>query len=35
MLFGLSMDYNVFILGRIRESFDGGMPTDGAVAQGI
>ena len=27
VLFGLSMDYHVFILTRIRESYDRGMPT--------
>jgi uncharacterized membrane protein YdfJ with MMPL/SSD domain len=35
ILFGLSMDYHVFILSRIREAFDGGMTTDEAVAHGI
>jgi uncharacterized membrane protein YdfJ with MMPL/SSD domain len=35
VLFGLSMDYHVFILTRIRESYDRGMPTDEAVAHGI
>jgi uncharacterized membrane protein YdfJ with MMPL/SSD domain len=35
VLFGLSMDYHVFILTRIREAFDHGMPTDEAVAHGI
>ena len=35
VLFGLSMDYHVFILTRIRESFDRGMPTEDAVAHGI
>jgi RND superfamily putative drug exporter len=35
VLFGLSMDYHVFILSRIREAFDGGMRTDQAVAHGI
>jgi uncharacterized membrane protein YdfJ with MMPL/SSD domain len=35
ILFGLSMDYHVFILSRIREAFDSGMPTDRAVAHGI
>ncbi|HEX8205307.1 MAG TPA: MMPL family transporter, partial [Solirubrobacteraceae bacterium] len=35
VLFGLSMDYHVFILSRIREAFDGGMSTDEAVAHGI
>jgi uncharacterized membrane protein YdfJ with MMPL/SSD domain len=35
VLFGLSMDYHVFILSRIREAFDRGMPTEEAVAHGI
>jgi uncharacterized membrane protein YdfJ with MMPL/SSD domain len=35
VLFGLSMDYHVFILTRIREAFDQGMPTEEAVAHGI
>ena len=35
VLFGLSMDYHVFILSRIREALDRGMPTDEAVAHGI
>jgi len=35
VLFGLSMDYHVFILSRIRELVDGGMSTDAAVADGI
>ena len=35
ILFGLSMDYHVFILSRIREAFDRGMTTDEAVAHGI
>jgi uncharacterized membrane protein YdfJ with MMPL/SSD domain len=35
ILFGLSMDYHVFILSRIREAVDGGMRTDKAVAHGI
>ena len=35
ILFGLSMDYHVFILSRIREAFDRGMRTDDAVAHGI
>jgi uncharacterized membrane protein YdfJ with MMPL/SSD domain len=35
VLFGLSMDYHVFILSRIREAFDGGMKTEDAVAHGI
>jgi RND superfamily putative drug exporter len=35
VLFGLSMDYHVFIVSRIREAFLGGMPTEHAVAHGI
>jgi RND superfamily putative drug exporter len=35
LLFGLSMDYHVFILTRVREAFDRGMSTDAAVAHGI
>ena len=35
ILFGLSMDYHVFILSRIREAVDRGMKTDDAVAHGI
>jgi anti-anti-sigma factor len=35
LLFGLSMDYHVFILTRVREAFDRGLPTDAAVAHGI
>ena len=35
ILFGLSMDYHVFILSRIREAVDSGMSTDRAVAHGI
>ena len=35
VLFGLSMDYHVFILTRIREAFDRGMGSDEAVAHGI
>jgi uncharacterized membrane protein YdfJ with MMPL/SSD domain len=35
ILFGLSMDYHVFILSRIREAVDRGMKTDEAVAYGI
>ena len=35
LLFGLSMDYHVFILSRIREAHDRGMSTDDAVAHGI
>jgi RND superfamily putative drug exporter len=35
ILFGLSMDYHVFILSRIREAYDGGMKTEDAIAFGI
>jgi uncharacterized membrane protein YdfJ with MMPL/SSD domain len=35
ILFGLSMDYHVFILSRVKELHDGGMSTDDAVANGI
>ena len=35
ILFGLSMDYHVFLLSRIREAVQGGMSTDEAVARGI
>ena len=35
VLFGLSMDYHVFILSRVREAHDGGMSTQDAVAHGI
>jgi RND superfamily putative drug exporter len=35
ILFGLSMDYHVFILSRIREAYDRGATTDAAVSHGI
>ena len=35
VLFGLSMDYHVFILSRIKELRDGGLTTEEAVARGI
>jgi putative drug exporter of the RND superfamily len=35
ILFGLSMDYHVFILSRIREAYDRGLSNDQAVAHGI
>ena len=35
ILFGLSMDYHVFILSRIREAVDRGKSTDEAIAHGI
>ncbi len=35
LLFGLSMDYHVFILSRIRELWSGGMSSSDAVVRGI
>jgi uncharacterized membrane protein YdfJ with MMPL/SSD domain len=35
ILFGLSMDYQVFIVSRIREAYDRGMKTADAVEHGI
>ena len=35
VLFGLSMDYHVFILSRIKELRDAGMSTEDAVSRGI
>src|SRR5579863_9617815 len=35
LLFGLSMDYHVFILSRIRELWLGGTPANNAVTDGI
>jgi uncharacterized membrane protein YdfJ with MMPL/SSD domain len=35
ILFGLSMDYHVFILSRVREGHDKGMSTEEAVRHGI
>jgi putative drug exporter of the RND superfamily len=35
VLFGLSMDYHVFILSRVREAVDRGMKTDAAVSHAI
>ena len=35
ILFGLSMDYHVFILSRVREAYDRGMSTEDAVRKGI
>ena len=35
ILFGLSMDYHVFILTRVRELYDRGMSTEDAVRKGI
>jgi RND superfamily putative drug exporter len=34
-LFGLSMDYEVFIMARMREEYDAGHDTDAAVVQGL
>jgi uncharacterized membrane protein YdfJ with MMPL/SSD domain len=35
ILFGLSMDYHVFILSRVREAYDRGLSNEDAVAHGI
>src|SRR4051794_28462331 len=35
VLFGLSMDYHVFILSRVKELVDQGVPTEQAVERGI
>jgi RND superfamily putative drug exporter len=35
ILFGLSMDYHVFILSRVREYYDRGLSTEDAVSRGI
>jgi uncharacterized membrane protein YdfJ with MMPL/SSD domain len=35
ILFGLSMDYHVFILSRVRESYDEGRSTEEAIAHGV
>jgi uncharacterized membrane protein YdfJ with MMPL/SSD domain len=35
ILFGLSMDYHVLVLGRIREAFYGGRSMDDAISYGI
>jgi RND superfamily putative drug exporter len=35
ILFGLSMDYHVFILSRVREAYDRGLKSEDAVTHGI
>ena len=35
IVFGLSMDYEVFLLSRVKEEYDGGSPNDKAVADGL
>jgi uncharacterized membrane protein YdfJ with MMPL/SSD domain len=35
LLFGLSMDYHVLVLSRVREAYDRGMQTGDAVSHGI
>jgi uncharacterized membrane protein YdfJ with MMPL/SSD domain len=35
ILFGLSMDYHVFILSRVKEGVDRGMSTEEAVSRGV
>jgi RND superfamily putative drug exporter len=35
LLFGLSMDYHVFVLSRVREAYDSGLSTREAVSRGV
>jgi uncharacterized membrane protein YdfJ with MMPL/SSD domain len=35
VLFALSMDYHIFILSRVKEHVDGGMPTEEAVERAV
>ena len=35
IVFGLSMDYEVFLLSRVKEEYDGGSSNDKAVADGL
>jgi RND superfamily putative drug exporter len=35
VLFGLSMDYHVFVVSRIREARDRGLPTRDAITEGV
>src|SRR4029079_11932158 len=35
ILFGLSMDYHVFLLSRIREAYRGGASASDALARGV
>jgi RND superfamily putative drug exporter len=35
ILFGLSMDYEVFLISRVREEYDRGLPTADAVTKGL
>ena len=35
VLFGLSMDYHVFVVSRVREAYLSGLPTKAAVAHGV
>ncbi len=35
ILFGLSMDYHVLILSRVREAYDAGMGTEAAIRHGV
>jgi uncharacterized membrane protein YdfJ with MMPL/SSD domain len=35
LLFGMSIDYEMFIMGRIKERFERGASTDDAIAQGV
>jgi RND superfamily putative drug exporter len=35
LLFGLSIDYEMFVMGRIKEKYEQGLTTDEAIAQGM
>jgi RND superfamily putative drug exporter len=35
VLFGLSMDYEVFLLSRVKEAYDGGLDNTHSVAMGL
>ena len=35
LLFGLSIDYEMFVMGRIKEHYERGLSTDEAIAEGV
>jgi uncharacterized membrane protein YdfJ with MMPL/SSD domain len=35
LLFGLSIDYEMFVMGRIKEKYEEGLPTNEAISEGI
>lgn len=35
LLFGLSIDYEMFVMGRIKEKYEQGLSTDDAIAEGV